>query len=596
MEAFIEAKQLAETSATALGANAGTSKAVNKVAVRGYLSGLQGVIEKAPTLATYKTPIARIELGVWVLLDALGEATNRLNAKPEPVDTVAIKKSSTRAHTAESTLKDLEQTLASERETHLRVQAAYEKECKLRVSQTVKAAAAEERVTELETDKDSIRRKVEVMKKKYAATISRMEEELATAAKSTEQNRIRQNSHSSETLERRLAEQASNFKDKTRRAVEAAEGIWKMKVSQAEEDVATVEKRMAKAKLATASAHEAEIRAIKALDLAKTDLEAQRDETLKKLWRAEGELKTVSEKLEKESRLLKRSKVRAKRAGEATTVEQSKLQTELEEAVGQVATLEVELKTTKSKLEVAIAKQDSEMNARLKSESAAELAAAAHKGAVAVLDAEMLTLEESRDRTSASLAEAIAAIEQEEGDKKKAVSDLDVVQNAASAAEEKLVAEVTALKDFLTEAQKARDDARDDFKREQGLLEEANAKLGQGESDIANAANYVEKWHAKEAELSDTVGELKGTQVQLEDTKSLLETTQTHALDIQQKLSQAMTELDRLKQQATAVDKLKSNLALAYSDLESCKEKFAGALTDFNTSTAAANSLHMFEF
>ena len=201
--------------------------------------------------------------------------------------------------------------------------------------------------------------------------------------------------------------------------MEAAEGIWKMKVSQAEEDVATVEKRMAKAKLATASAHEAEIRAIKALDLAKTDLEAQRDETLKKLWRAEGELKTVSEKLEKESRLLKRSKVRAKRAGEATTVEQSKLQTELEEAVGQVATLEVELKTTKSKLEVAIAKQDSEMNARLKSESAAELAAAAHKGAVAVLDAEMLTLEESRDRTSASLAEAIAAIEQEEGDKKK---------------------------------------------------------------------------------------------------------------------------------------------------------------------------------
>ena len=32
----------------------------------------------------------------------------------------------------------------------------------------------------LETDKDSIRRKVEVMKKKYAATISRMEEELAS--------------------------------------------------------------------------------------------------------------------------------------------------------------------------------------------------------------------------------------------------------------------------------------------------------------------------------------------------------------------------------------------------------------------------------
>ena len=59
------------------------------------------------------------------------------------------------------------------------------------------------------------------MKKKYAATLSRMEDELANAAKTSEQNRVRQNSHSSETLERRLADQAANFKDKTRRAVEA---------------------------------------------------------------------------------------------------------------------------------------------------------------------------------------------------------------------------------------------------------------------------------------------------------------------------------------------------------------------------------------
>lgn len=51
---------------------------------------------RAPALANYKTPVARIELGVWVLLDALGEATNRLNAQPAPVDTVAIKKSTTR--------------------------------------------------------------------------------------------------------------------------------------------------------------------------------------------------------------------------------------------------------------------------------------------------------------------------------------------------------------------------------------------------------------------------------------------------------------------------------------------------------------------
>lgn len=49
-----------------------------------------------------------------------------------------------------------------------------------------------------------------------------------------------------------------------------AESMWKLKISQAEQDVATVEKRMAKAKLATATAHEAEMRAIKALDMVRS--------------------------------------------------------------------------------------------------------------------------------------------------------------------------------------------------------------------------------------------------------------------------------------------------------------------------------------
>jgi hypothetical protein len=57
-----------------------------------------------------------------------------------------------------------------------------------------------------------------------------------------------------------------------------------------------------------------------------------------------------------------------------------------------------------------------------------------------------------------------------------------------------------------------------------------------------------------------------------------------------------MTELDRLKQQSVPVDQLKANLALAYADMESCREKFAGALSTFNTTTAASGSMHMFDF
>ena len=57
-----------------------------------------------------------------------------------------------------------------------------------------------------------------------------------------------------------------------------------------------------------------------------------------------------------------------------------------------------------------------------------------------------------------------------------------------------------------------------------------------------------------------------------------------------------MTELDRLKQQSVSVDQLKANLALAYADMESCREKFTGALSTFNTTTAASGSMHMFDF
>jgi hypothetical protein len=54
--------------------------------------------------------------------------------------------------------------------------------------------------------------------------------------------------------------------------------MWKMKAAHSFEDLKTIEKRMEKAKLATTAAHEAEMRALMALEVGKTDLEGQRDE------------------------------------------------------------------------------------------------------------------------------------------------------------------------------------------------------------------------------------------------------------------------------------------------------------------------------
>jgi hypothetical protein len=79
---------------------------------------------------------------------------------------------------------------------------------------------------------------------------------------------------------------------------------------------------------------------------------------------------------------------------------------------------------------------------------------------------------------------------------------------------------------------------RVDFERERALLGAANERILQGEKDMVDAADFRAKWDARETELKMTVGELTGTKVQLGETKSLLETTQTHTLDLQQKLTQ----------------------------------------------------------
>jgi DNA repair exonuclease SbcCD ATPase subunit len=244
----------------------------------------------------------------------------------------------------------------------------------------------------------------------------------------------------------------------------------------------------------------------------------------------------------------------------------------------------------------ALSKQEELAATRLKVETEAGAASRTHAEAIAELESERDALEESNTNTSTSLTEAITAIEQECKEKDEAVAIVDVLKATQLAAEEKLNTEIASLKEFLAAAAKARDEARDDYKREQSLLEDAKGQIAQGEADVQFAAAYKDKWEAKENELVQIEGELKGTQVQLDDTRTLLGNTQTHTLDLQKKLSHAMTELDRLKQQSASVDQLKSNLAMAYADMESCREKFTGALSTFNTATAASGSLHMFDF
>lgn len=46
----------------------------------------------------------------------------------------------------------------------------------------------------------------------------------------------------------------------------------------------------------------------------------------------------------------------------------------------------------------------------------------------------------------------------------------------------------------------------------------------------------------------------------------------------------------------SGVAALKQSLEVAYKDLEACQGKFANALSEYNSSTTATQSLHLFEF
>ena len=104
------------------------------------------------------------------------------------------------------------------------------------------------------------------------------------------------------------------------------------------------------------------------------------------------------------------------------------------------------------------------------------------------------------------------------------------------------------------------------------------------------------QWDALEASLAAKEGELQGTRTELAETRTLFDKTQAHALEMQRELQEAQQHVDRLKQQLGGVESLKNALALAYKDLETCKDKFSDAMADFNAASTAANSLHLFEF
>ena len=77
-----------------------------------------------------------------------------------------------------------------------------------------------------------------------------------------------------------------------------------------------LQKRLAKAKLATESAHESERRALTTLEVERADLEAQRDAVKQELWAAQAEVASLRADLENEQKKAKKLKTKVRKTGE----------------------------------------------------------------------------------------------------------------------------------------------------------------------------------------------------------------------------------------------------------------------------------------
>eukprot|EP00040_Diaphanoeca_grandis_P030601 m.181141 g.181141 ORF g.181141 m.181141 type:complete len:576 (-) comp32054_c0_seq1:67-1794(-) len=545
-------------------------EADTKAAVRRFIAGIKDVVAENTTEATAPTgKLAILEMGMGVLLHIAAEASG---ASKPLTDKISLLQ--TKLRNAEASLADVSSSASSVSQNTDALRKAYQKETALRAAAETKIEDFEDQIVELTSINESYERKMRSLKDKYTSERNQIEEELAEMAKSTETHRIKTQSAMNELMEKKILETTATLTEKSKRAIQGGEAIWKMKLKNAQDDILAVERRLSKAKLAIESAHKAEVHAQNTLAKERVELEGQRDKLKEELFVAQQTIVELTERSEKDQRLLKKAKTKVRKSNESAStdserqrIEIDSLQLLLEEANSNVEKLKSELKETVIELGSTKAKVEEQISKNVE-------------------------LKQSLTEVQEELQLTQTALSMESADLKESQAMLDRAKAAHKVADD----EIISLKDFLSAAAKARDEAREDLKRERDLLAAAKQTISESETLVEVAAEMKEKFDGVANELLQVSGELKGTQSELEDTKELFEKTQEHAVQLQNELSEAQQHLERVKHQMSGVETLKSSLAVAYQDLEGCKNKFNDAITSFNTSTAAVSSLHLFEF
>lgn len=237
------------------------------------------------------------------------------------------------------------------------------------------------------------------------------------------------------------------------RAVSATESLWKAKLKAAQDDALVLQKRLGKAKLAADSAHESERHTLETSAVEKADLESQRDSVKEELWTAQAEITSLTAEVESIQQRHKKAKSKAKKTGVAASTEQEKLTARTEELETALEAESATLDRTRQTLKATELERD-QAQARV-----VEL--------VGNLDAATTDLRTTRDDLAAMTATR-------DGFKQKfeTLSDTSNTASAGAAiAETRLSTEIESLKQFLSAAGTARDDAREDLRREREFHE-----------------------------------------------------------------------------------------------------------------------------
>eukprot|EP00035_Acanthoeca_spectabilis_P007830 m.144528 g.144528 ORF g.144528 m.144528 type:complete len:607 (-) comp14102_c0_seq1:7677-9497(-) len=544
--------------------------------VRRFLTGLKEVLASAAAPGSEQQQLSKLQIletGLAVLLQVTAESSGHTQPLEDELANLKAE-----LNTAKIALEELSQSAESSSKGSSKYRTAFQKEAALRAEAEAKAEAQADEVVELRSLQESLERKVKSLKEKHSAEVRQLEDELSEMARKNEENRIRGQSATNEVVEKKVASTIASFNDKMKRAVSNTESLWKAKLKAAQDDGLVLQKRLAKAKLAAESAHESERHAHETHAVEKADLESQRDAVKEELWTAQADITSLRAELETEQRKAKKAKSKAKKTGEAANTEQEKLTAQVEELQEALTKESTDLASTRKTLAATETERNEAQERALK--------------LLAELDATKVALQTTQDELSAMTAGRDSFQQKLEA----LVETSNSAQSAATATKERLEGDIESLKKFLSDAGKARDDAHDELRRERDMHEVAKKAIADAEAVTSAATEYKAKWDAQAAELVDTRGELKGTQTELADMKVLFEKTQAHAMEANNQLAETQQHVARLQQQLSGVAALKQSLEVAYKDLEACQGKFANALSEYNSSTTATQSLHLFEF